>query len=820
MPIPNNRFNSPQSNPQRRPPMTDDGRNDSSQRTSRRKQRGGMSRRIRKQLLKAQENMALGVEQIEQKIPRPLRKFKVTKRVAIAATILLAVGGGRLAYVNYDRSLPTASLLNTFVRRGTVTVKAVDGTPLLQVGDATRERVEIKKLPKNVVNAFIAAEDRRFYQHNGVDFQGIGRAIGRNILSGGVAEGGSTITQQVARMAFLNQDRSLVRKFKEAVLAQKLEREMDKDKLLEHYMNLVYLGSEAFGVGDAAWVYFSKPVDKLTLAETAMIAGLPPAPNAYSPLVNVDAAKTRRNLVLDRMVEQGFVSAADASTAKAEPVTLKQATPKNTYSTAPYFTDYVQQELPKLIGREDIEAGGLTVETTLNSRWQKAAEEAVRDQTGEDTGPEAFQGALVAVDPANGEIRALVGGKDYYGKKKADAKYKGDQFNRATQAMRQPGSTFKTFIYTAAVAAGFSPYKTYADERYVVDGYEPKNYGNSYSGSIDMRRALAKSANVVAVKVLIDVGFDPAIEMARKMGIESKLEPVYSMVLGSFEVNLLELTSSYGTLAAEGMHAKAHGIKRITNAEGKVLFSADNADFKPKRVIDSGTSSIMTWMLEGVVNNGTGGPASLPDRGVAGKTGTSEKTRDLWFVGYIPQLVAGVWLGYDDSVPTGGSSAMAADVWRQFMRDVTKDIPVAEFPERPKDKDMDDRKGSIKAKPVKPKSSYSKGIPSAKERANSEWDDRNSSSSSSSGSSSSGGGGGGGGYYDPPPAEEPRGGGGDYYAPEPAPAYEPPPAAPPTYYEPEPAAPAPEPAAPEPAAPPPEPAAPAPPEAAEPAPPN
>jgi penicillin-binding protein 1A len=763
----------------------------------RRKRRGGVSG-VRHQVLQTKEAIGDRLDQLGRRLPAPLKQRRNQRLLGVVVLAAVVVGGGRFAYWQMDRSLPAPSLLGTFLRRGTVTVKAVDGTVLQQTGDATRQSVQVDKLPKNVVNAFIAAEDRRFYEHRGVDYPGIARAMVRNITSGGLAEGGSTITQQVARMAFLNQDRSLTRKVKEAILAQKLEREISKPKLLEHYLNLVYLGSEAYGVADAAWVYFSKPVDQLTLGETAMIAGLPPAPSSYSPLIDPDAAKQRRNIVLDRMLEQGFITASEASTAKAEAIKLKQATPKHLYSESPYFTDYVRQELPKLIKSEDLEAGGLIVETTLNARWQKAAEDAVRSQTGAETGKYAFQGALVAVDPTNGEIRAMVGGKDYYGKvnkdnpdAKPDEKYKGDQFNRATKAMRQPGSTFKTFVYTAAIAAGFSPYKSYQDAPFHVDGYEPKNYGNSYSGYLDLRQALTKSANTVAVKLLIDVGFDPAIKMAKGMGITSKLEPVYSMALGSYEMNLMEMTSGYGTLAANGMHTDAHGIRKVTNAKGEVLY---NADYKPKRAVDEGTAAIMTWMLESVVNNGTGQPAALPDRQVAGKTGTSEKARDLWFVGYIPQLVTGVWLGYDDDVPTGGSSALAADVWRQFMRDATKDITVAKFPDLPKN--LDDRKGSIKAAAVKPNRRYDKAVEKEKRR-----DEGGGSRSYSEPAPEPR-------YYAPEPAPEPR-----YEAPEPEPA---PPPDPEPYYAPEPEpAPAPEPAAAEP-----EPAPPSDPGAADPGPPQ
>jgi penicillin-binding protein 1A len=657
---------------------------------------GRMTRKVRRQLLGAREQAAANLEQFEQNLPGPLRN-KWNRRFLTGAAIL---GGvvlvGHIGYWAIDRSLPSSTLINTFMRRGTLTIKAVDGTVLQQSGDVTREKLPIGKTPAMVINAFIAAEDRRFYQHNGVDYQGIFRAVARNVSKASLLEGGSTITQQLARMVFLNQDRSVDRKIKEAVMAQKLEREVaDKSKLMESYLNLVYLGSEAYGVTDAAWVYFSKTVDQLTLGETAMIAGLPPAPSEYSPLINPDQAKERRDIVLERMLEQNFISQAQMEQARSEPLNLKKASPKNQLSSSPYFTDYVQQELPNYVSKDALEAGGLTVETTLNPRWQKAADQAVQDAINLDGPGQGFeQAALIAIDPANGEIRSMVGGNDYY---------KQSQFNRVTQAQRQPGSTFKAFVYTAAIAAGFSPYKGYNDERLVVDGYEPKNYGNKYSGYLDMKTALTKSANVVAVKVLIDVGFSPVISLAKDVGIKSKLEPTYALALGAYETTLMELTSGYGALASQGIHSEAHGIRRIINGKGEVIY---NADFPSKKVIDPGTTGIMTWMLESVVANGTGQPASLPDRQVAGKTGTSEKARDLWFVGYIPQLVAGVWMGNDDSSPTYGSSGTAAGAWRQFMREVTKDLPVEKFPDLPKN--MDERKGSIKAEPVKPNRMYAK----------------------------------------------------------------------------------------------------------------
>lgn len=413
--------------------------------------------------------------------------------------------------------------------------------------------------------------------------------------------------------------------------------------------------------------------------------------------MNVKAAQQRRNLVLQRMRENGVITAQAAAAASVAPLTLNSSLPKRLQVLAPYFTTYIEQELPKYISLEVLKAGGLTVETTLNPQWQKVAEKAVKDTVASNGGWQNFeQAALVAINPRNGEIRALVGGKEF----------SKNQFNRATQAQRQPGSTFKGFVYTAAIAAGISPNNAYLDAPYIVDGYEPKNYSREYRGWLSIRDALASSINVVALKVLIDVGFEPTIQLAHQMGIKSQLKPTYSLALGSSEVNLLELTSAYGTLANLGVNTEAHGIRRILNRHGDILYAAK---YKPKRVVDQGSAAIMTWMLKNVVQAGTGRAAQL-DRAVAGKTGTSDKSRDLWFIGYIPQLVTGVWLGNDDNHPTQGSSSTAAHTWQKFMVKAVEGMPVEEFPERPK---LEDRKGSIKAQPIKPKKVFSGRIPSS-----------------------------------------------------------------------------------------------------------
>lgn len=613
----------------------------------------------------------------------------------------LSIGGGIVAF-NYgiasiDRTLPDKSELNAVVREQTLTIKAVDGSILQQQGEAARDQIKLEQIPDRLKQAFIASEDRRFQQHNGVDPQGIVRAVWNNLRSQNVVEGGSTITQQLARILFIKQEKTIWRKLKEVRLAQKMEQELTKDQILERYLNLVYLGSGAYGVADAAWVYFSKSVDQLTLPEMATIAGLAPAPSLYSPDRNPQAAKARRNLVLQRMQEDGIITPSEREAASQETLTLNSSLPKRLQVEFPYFTTFIQQELPRYVSADVLAGGGLVVETTLNPTWQKFAEEAVAKTLRNQGRWENFkQAAMVAIDPRNGEIQAMVGGKDF-GK---------NQFNRVTQAQRQPGSTFKSFVYATAIASGKSPYQSYLDAPLVVDGYEPKNYSEKFRGWMTMRDALTSSINIIAVKALIDVGFEPTIKLAQEMGIKSQLKPTYSLALGSNEVNLLEITSAYGSFATQGLHTEVHGIRRILNRQGEVIWSAN---FASKRVLDADSAAIMTWMLRNVVEAGTGAAAQLNNRQVAGKTGTSDEARDLWFIGYIPQLVTGVWLGNDNNRPTWGSSGSAAYTWHEFMEEAVKDMPVEKFPARPK---LEGRKATIKAKPIKPGRIVNKAISS------------------------------------------------------------------------------------------------------------
>ncbi|MEC4894316.1 MAG: PBP1A family penicillin-binding protein, partial [Oscillatoria sp. PMC 1050.18] len=593
-----------------------------------------------------------------------------------------------------ENSVPKAyDEVLTYAREGTLTIKSADGAVLQEIGPITHEKLAIDEIPEQVQNAFIASEDRNFREHGGVDYGSLIRASLSNTKSGEVVEGGSTITQQLARLIYLDQERTAWRKAREIRIAQKIENNYEKDEILERYLNLIYLGSGAYGVGDAAWVYFSKSVDDLTLAETATLAGIAPAPSEFSPFENPELAKQRRDEVLRRMAKEGTISQAAAESAIASPLETKRNKPKRLQRQAPYFTEYVQKELKKIVPEEALQAGGVVVETTLNNDWQKQAEKAIAETIAENGESLAFeQAALVAIDPRNGGIKAMVGGSDF----------SKNQYNRVTQAQRQPGSTFKTFVYATAIAAGFSPNQGFMNAKYVVDDYKPENYNKYYTDSwTSMREALIQSINVIAVRALVDVGWEPTIEVAKKMGIESKLEPTYGLALGASEVNLLELTNAYGTLANKGVRQKANGIVKVVNSKGETIYEAES---KGDRAIDAESAAITNWMLEGVVSRGTGSAAKLDDRPVAGKTGTSDEARDLWFVGYVPQLVAGVWLGNDDNKPTKGSSNTAAAAWKDFMSEVVEDLPEEEFDEIPKE--LGDREGSIKAKPLKPKNQY------------------------------------------------------------------------------------------------------------------
>ena len=633
---------------------------------------------------------------------KPLHKNRLLWAGSGLGLGLLGLAG---AWIFVDRSVsqydPADAL--SYLRPGTITIEGLNGSILLQTGNATRETLKTWQMPDKLKKAFVAIEDRRFYEHDGVDYKGVTRALVQNVTSKNLVEGASSINQQLARMVYLNQERSFWRKLREVRLAQRLTQGLTKDQILERYLNLVYLGEGSYGVADSAWVYFSKTVNQLTLAEMATLAAMPPAPNKYSPFVNPRFAKQRRNLVLDRMVEAKFITVAEAKTAKAEPLKPKRSPLKREEQAARYFTKYIEQELPQRISAAAIKQGGLTVKTTLNPEWQTKAEEIVNSTVRNNRGSFG-QAAMVSIDPRTGGIRSMVGGTDF----------ETHQFNRVTQAKRQPGSTFKPIVYATAIAGGISPNKSYLDAPFDVDGYKPKNAGKRFKGYITMHDALINSVNIIAIKILMDTGWQPVIDNAKKMGIESKLEPFYSLALGGLEVNLLELTSAYTTFAARGVHTPVHGITRVTNQKGEILYQNKP---QPTKVFEPGTNAIMTWMMRGVVNEGTATSAQI-GRPVAGKTGTTDKERDLWFVGFVPQLVTGVWLGNDNNQPTGNASSTAAYAWSRFMKTAVKDFPPEDFPPRPDN--LSRRKPELKLAPIRPRYQRTLAMPKGGERVDDE----------------------------------------------------------------------------------------------------
>ena len=570
-----------------------------------------------------------------------------------------------------DATLPDARGIASFNRPGTITLLSTNGKVIQKLGPATREKVKPGAMPPTVAEAFIAAEDRRFYQHDGVDGWGIARAIVTNVRQGAVREGASTITQQLARTVFLSQDRTITRKLKEAALAMKLERQLSKQQILEQYLNYVYLGSGAYGVADAAWIYFSKTPEQLTVPEAAMIAGLPPAPSIYSPLVNPDLAKERRSIVLDRMAQAGFISASEAERGRNSPLGLKPATPKYFNSSAPYFTTWIAQELPKFLTPEQLEVGGVKVRTSLNLDWQKKAQQVIRANAPFDT-----EGAMVSIDPGNGLVRVMVGGKDF----------SKSQFNRTILALRSPGSTFKLFPYAAAIDRGMKPETKVFDAKRCWNGYCPKNFGNKYYGNISLADALKNSLNTVAVQLQDIVGFDAVIEIANNfnIGTDRPLGKYYPMAIGAYEQTILDMTAAYAGMANRGVFFSPSPFEEIRGPKNELLWSRRLSDNRGKRAIDSDVADTMNWMLQRVVTGGTGIAAKLDDRQVAGKTGTSENTRDLWFIGSIPQLTTGVWFGYDDDRATKSTSGEAAWAWKQFMLQIKDEIPVRNFPDKPK----------------------------------------------------------------------------------------------------------------------------------------
>lgn len=544
--------------------------------------------------------------------------------------------------------------------------------------DQNRLPIDINKVPQNLQNAFIAAEDNRFYEHIGIDPIGIFRAIFANLTNRGIAQGGSTITQQLAKNAFLSQEQTLKRKIQEAMLALEIEHKYSKKEILEMYMNQIYFGQGAYGIQTAAKTYFNKDVNELTLTQCAMLAGLPKSPNYYSPFNNLNEAKKRKNVVLDQMVKYGYVSAAEAEDAKNQDLGLSKSHQSKETDEYASFIDYVSQQVAKKYGDDALYKEGLKIYTTMDVDKQHAAVRAMRNLPNnytDENGLTQPQAAIVSIDPKTGHILAMVGGRGQ------------DSFNRASMAVRQPGSAFKPFVYLTALQHDMTPDTTMNDQPVTYGNWSPKNAGGSYSGTMTLSDALAHSVNTIAVQLADQVGTKNIIANAKKMGITTldAKDDNLAMALGGLTkgVTPLEMASAYGTFANKGVHVKPTAIVKILDRNGNVLEDASTLEKEETktRVMSEREAYEMTTMLEGVIDHGTGTAAAI-GRPAAGKTGTTDDNKDAWFVGYTPDIVTAVWIGDDTGSHSLGEiygGTIPAEIWKDYMSSATSDESGGDF---------------------------------------------------------------------------------------------------------------------------------------------
>jgi len=607
--------------------------------------------------------------------PRPAKSGKTVGRSRIGMSMgrmayWALVGGlwGVIALIGVvvwaGAHLPPIQSLEIPKRPPTIEITGFDGSMLTQRGEMAGANIALKELPAYLPKAFVAIEDRRFYSHYGIDPIGIVRALVANILHRGVSQGGSTLTQQLAKNLFLTQERTMARKLQEAELALWLERKYSKREILELYLNRVYFGSGAYGVEAAAQRYFGKSARHVTLGEAAMLAGLVKSPSRLAPNRNPEGAEKRMQTVLAAMADAKFITDAQAQAQIAHPtVTMKPAGA----GTVNYVADWIGEVLDDLVGQID---QSIVVETTIDPKLQAVAEAAVIDElAAKSVKFNVSQGALVAMTP-DGAVRAMVGGRNY-----ADS-----QYNRAVTARRQPGSAFKPFVYLTALEQGLTPDSVRQDAPLDLRGWKPENYSREYFGPVTLTQALAHSLNTVAVRVGLEVGPKNVVRTAHRLGIASKLDPNPSIALGTSEVSMLELVGAYASFANGGLGVSPHVVTRIKTLEGKLLYlrQADQA----AQVIEPRNVAMMNQMMQETLISGTAKKAEIPGWVAAGKTGTSQDFRDAWFIGYTARLVTGVWLGNDDNSPTRKATGggLPVDVWTRFMRSAHQGVPVAALP--------------------------------------------------------------------------------------------------------------------------------------------
>ncbi|MGV8057961.1 MAG: penicillin-binding protein 1A [Smithellaceae bacterium] len=622
----------------------------------------------------------------KKKLPKNKKKHRSKLffvSLGLAVLLLFSIVAGIAVYYILTMDLPGIDALKDY--RPSIASRVYDDNNELidEFFLEDRKIIKIDEIPKIVPAAFIAAEDSRFYQHQGFDLQSISRAMFKNLEAGHIVQGASTITQQVAKMMYLSPEKKYMRKVKEAILAYKIDKYLTKDEILNLYLNQIYLGHGTYGIESAALGYFGKSARTLTLPEAALLAGLPKAPSTYSPFLHYEKAKQRQIYVLTRMMEDGYISEAEMKRAIATPLKLRPVKPKD--KVAAYFIEHVRRYVQEKYGADVLYKEGLSIYTTLNLSAQKEARDAVEKGLAELEDREKYehgqaQGALYSMDIRTGAIRAMVGGRDF----------SKSEFNRATQSRRQPGSAFKPIIYTAAFDKGMNPSTRFVDSPVVFEDvsregglWKPKNFDEKFLGPITMRTALVQSRNVVTIKILQDIGADYAASYAMNMGITSPITRNLSLALGTSGVTLQELVRAYGVLANGGKKVTPYFIKKIVDRTGNIF---EETKVQAEQVIDPRIAFMTTYVMQDVVESGTGRRVKSIGRPIAGKTGTTNDVRDAWFIGFTPSVITGVWVGFDQEISLGKQEVggrAAAPIWLYFMEKFLQNTPVETFPVPP-----------------------------------------------------------------------------------------------------------------------------------------
>ncbi|MFH1362286.1 MAG: PBP1A family penicillin-binding protein [bacterium] len=608
-----------------------------------------------------------------------MKKKLFIKIITVFSLFAIAVMAGfSLQILN---QLPNVETIASYVPSETTQIFSSDGKVLARLHrEENRQVVPLSKISVYMQYALIASEDPSFYRHHGFDLYGIFRASIKNLMYGRFVEGASTITQQLARNLFLTKRKKITRKLAEIVLAMQIEKKYTKEEILELYLNQVYFGHNAYGIESAANLYFGKHAAELNLAESALIAGLIRGPELYSPYHNFKLSKKRQVYVLNKIVEANFVPFEEANQASLFNLEFTPENMKRRGELAPYFVSHILKELIDQYGKEKVYHEGLRVYTTLDPDMQLAAEDIINKFISSEGQRYNFsQAALISIDPRTGYIKAMVGGVDFYESK----------FNRVTQAKRQPGSAFKPFIYTAAMEQGLSPgtiimdtattFEVYPNEWNPDGTWQPMNFNKKFNGPVTLRYAVEKSLNIPAIKILEQVGINSAINVAQRMGIKSHLEPGLALTLGASEVTPLELTSAFGVFANSGIRVEPTAITKIEDRNGKTIYKHS---IEEKIAVDKNIAAVMVNLLEGVIKRGTGVRAQI-NRPAAAKTGTTQEFKDAWFVGFVPQLVTGVWVGNDNNATMEGVAEVAVcpRIWKDFNLAALKNLPAQSFPE-------------------------------------------------------------------------------------------------------------------------------------------